>query len=117
MAGTSGATTHAHPNYMAIFWWLLALTIAELVAATIAPSPSYPQVAKVVILVGLALGKAALVALYFMHLKFEHSTLGVIAITPLILCVFLLFMLIPDRIAVKLFEEERPAASAAPAAP
>ena len=117
MATTSDATTHTHPNYMAIFWWLLALTIAELIAATITPGPSYPQVAKVMILVSLALGKAALVALYFMHLKFEHTTLGMIAITPLILCVFLLFMLIPDRIALKLVEEERPAASAAPAAP
>jgi cytochrome c oxidase subunit 4 len=40
--------------------------------------------------------KAALVALYFMHLKFENRTLGIIAVTPMILCVFLLFMLMPD---------------------
>jgi cytochrome c oxidase subunit IV len=31
-----------------------------------------------------------------MHLKFERLTLGVIAITPLILCVFLILMLFPD---------------------
>lgn len=87
---------HAHPNYMAIFWWLLALTIAELIAATAPLGPAYPRAAKLMILVGLALGKASLVALYFMHLRFEKRILGLIAITPLTLCVFLLFMLLPD---------------------
>jgi caa(3)-type oxidase subunit IV len=44
----------------------------------------------------MAVSKAALVALYFMHLKFEVRTLGIIALTPMILCVFFLFMLMPD---------------------
>ena len=61
--------------------------------------PAYPYVAKVVLLVGLALSKASLVALYFMHLRFEIRTLGIIALTPMILCVFFLFMLFPDSIA------------------
>jgi hypothetical protein len=82
---------------MAIFWWLLALTIAELAAAAIPLGPAYPHVAKAFLLIAMALGKAALVAMYFMHLRFEKTTLGVIAVTPLVLCVFLLFMLIPDR--------------------
>lgn len=92
-------TAHAHPNYMAVFWWLFALTVAELIAATVSTGPAYPQAAKALILVALALGKAGLVAAYFMHLRFEKSTLSFIAMTPLILCVFLLFMLIPDRLA------------------
>jgi len=85
------ATAHAEPNYIGVFWWLLALTIIEIAVI-------YAPVAKliiVILLVGLALTKAALVALYFMHLKFERATLGLIAITPLILCVFLLLMLSP----------------------
>jgi cytochrome c oxidase subunit 4 len=85
-----------HPNYIGVFWWLLALTILEVLAASLPVGATYPQAAKVLILVGLALSKASLVALYFMHLKFERSTLGVIALTPLFLCVFLLFLLIPD---------------------
>jgi caa(3)-type oxidase subunit IV len=44
----------------------------------------------------LAVGKAALVGLYFMHLRFEVRTLGIIALTPMLLCAFLLFMLVPD---------------------
>jgi cytochrome c oxidase subunit IV len=42
------------------------------------------------------LTKAALVALFFMHLKFERSTLMIIAFTPLLICTFLVFMLLPD---------------------
>jgi len=86
------ATTHAEPNYMGVFWWLLALTILEIAVI-------YMPMAKliiVILLVGLALTKAALVALYFMHLKFERATLGLIAVTPLLLCVFLILMLLPD---------------------
>ena len=86
------ATTHAEPNYMGVFWWLLALTIIEIAVI-------YMPIAKliiVILLVGLALTKAALVALYFMHLKFERATLGLIAVTPLLLCLFLILMLSPD---------------------
>lgn len=84
--------THAEPNYIGVFWWLLALTIVEIAVI-------YMPLTKLVIaflLVSLALSKAALVALYFMHLKFERLTLGIIALTPLILCVFLILMLTPD---------------------
>lgn len=85
-------TAHAEPNYIGVFWWLLALTIIEIAVI-------YMPMARliiVILLVGLALSKAVLVAMYFMHLKFERITLGAIALTPLILCVFLILMLFPD---------------------
>jgi len=84
------------PNYMGVFWWLLALTILELLVGSMPTGPAYPHTAKVLMLVSMAVGKAALVALYFMHLRFEVRTLGIIALTPMILCVFFLFMLMPD---------------------
>jgi caa(3)-type oxidase subunit IV len=90
------AAAHAHPNYMAIFWWLLGLTIAEVIVAIPRAGDSYPQVVKGAMLVALAVTKAALVAMYFMHLRFERRTLALIAMTPMVLCVFLLFMLLPD---------------------
>ncbi len=86
------AETHAEPNYIGVFWWLLALTILEIAVI-------YMPIARliiVILLVGFALSKAVLVAMYFMHLKFERLTLGAIALTPLILCVFLILMLLPD---------------------
>ena len=97
-ATASAVTGHAHPNYWAIWGWLAIMTVAEIGVAVVPVGPAYPYAAKVLLLVGLALSKAALVALYFMHLRFEKRTLGLIAVTPLFLCVFLLFMLLPDSI-------------------
>jgi cytochrome c oxidase subunit 4 len=86
------ADTHASPNYWMIWLYLFVLTVIEI-------GVIYLPVAKIVIavlLVTLACYKAFLVAMYFMHLKFERRTLAIIAITPFILCVFLILMLIPD---------------------
>ena len=83
---------HKEPNYMGIWWWLLILTVLE-VATTKLPAP---KAIVVILLVGMALTKAAMVAMYFMHLRFEKKILAMIAITPLALCVFLALMLLPD---------------------
>jgi len=78
------ADTHAEPSYISIFWWLLALTVLE-IAVIYAP---IARLAVIILLVGFALAKAALVAMYFMHLRFERFTLAMIAVTPLIICLF-----------------------------
>lgn len=85
-------TTHKEPNYMAIFWWLAILTLIEL---GVIYMPVH-RMAILALLVVLAITKAALVALYFMHLKFETRTLGLVALSPFVLCVFLILMLMPD---------------------
>ena len=85
-------TAHPEPNYMGVFWWLLALTIVEIAVI-------YLPIAKLAIaimLITLAVTKAALVALYFMHLKFERRTLALVALSPFVLCVFLILMMTPD---------------------
>jgi cytochrome c oxidase subunit 4 len=88
------ATHHEEPNYMGVFWWLLVLTILE-IAVIYAP---FAKFAIVILLIGMALTKASLVALYYMHLKFEKRTVGTIAIVPLVLCVFPSLMLTPDPV-------------------
>ena len=55
-----------------------------------------PQVAKVGLLVALALAKAVLVAMYFMHLAMERKALASSRSSPVILVTFLCFMLLPD---------------------
>jgi len=73
---------HTIPNYMAIFWWLLGLTIVEIGWAVL------PHHSKLVLaggIVTMAIIKAVLVALYFMHLKFERKTLGILFASTLIL--------------------------------
>ncbi len=96
-----------HPKYMYIFLWLAILTVIEVVVAI----PTYSIVLKAILLIGLACGKAFLVAAYFMHLKLEKRTLAVIVITPFLICVFLVIMLMPDLTSDKRHNEiERPAA-------
>ena len=85
---------HAEPNYIGVFIWLAALTVLEVVAVYL----PLTRLALAAILVALAFTKASLVALYFMHLKFERRTMLLVAVTPVALCVFLMFMLIPDGI-------------------
>lgn len=89
-------TVHKHPNYMAIFWWLAILTAIEL-AVIFAPLGKFTIGT---LLVALAVGKASLVAMYFMHLRFEVRTLGLIAVTPLAIATLLIFLLLPDGFAV-----------------
>jgi cytochrome c oxidase subunit 4 len=85
-------TTHDEPNYMGVFWWLLALTLLELGVIYV---PIH-RMGILALLVALAIAKAVLVALYFMHLKFERRTLALIALSPFVLCLFLILMLMPD---------------------
>lgn len=86
------ADAHASPNYWMIWLYLFLLTVVEIAVI-------YMPLAKIIIailLITLACYKAFLVAMYFMHLKFERRTLGIIALTPFVLCVFLILMLLPD---------------------
>jgi cytochrome c oxidase subunit IV len=104
------AEGHKHPNYMAIFWYLAILTVVEI-------GVIYLPLGKFtigVLLCALALGKATLVAMYFMHLKFETVTLGWIAVTPLAIATLLVFVLLPDGFAVlkKTDDAKRPAVTA-----
>ena len=102
---------HKNPNYMAIFWSLALLTVIEIAVI-------YLPLAKLtigVLLCALALGKAALVAMYFMHLRFETRALGMVAVTPLAIATLLVFLLLPDGVAVAKKTEIKKAGADAPA--
>ncbi len=90
------ADTHAKhgPSYMAIFWYLAVLTVVE-IAVIFLP---IAKLAIGVMLVSLACAKAALVALYFMHLRLETKTLGYIALTPVLIGTLLVLVLLPDSL-------------------
>lgn len=90
------AGEHKHPNYMAIFWTLAVLTVVE-IGVIFLP---FSKVVNGTMLTALATSKAALVAMYFMHLKFETRTLGLIAVTPLAIATLLVFVILPDAFRV-----------------
>ena len=81
---TTAHPTH-HPNYMGVFLGLALLTGAELGIAFL----PWPKRVLVLILIALALWKAVLVALYYMHLRFEPRRLWFLAASPLPLAVIL----------------------------
>ena len=87
---------HKHPNYMAIFYYLAILTAVELGVIFL----PIPKLFIAVLLCVFAVWKATLVALYFMHLKLEARTLGLIAVTPLVIATLLVLVLLPDGFAV-----------------
>lgn len=76
---------HAHPNYIGIFIFLAVLTAVELGVAFL----PWPKTVLVLLLVFLAIWKAVLVALYYMHLRYEPTRLRLLAIAPLPLAVIL----------------------------
>ena len=88
------ASEHKHPNYMAIFWYLAILTVVE-IAVIYLPLGKFTIG---VLLCALALTKATMVAMYFMHLEFETRTLGLVAVTPLVIATLLIFVLLAGRI-------------------
>ncbi len=70
-------------QYIKIFYILLALTVIEVAIVYL----GLPKILLAGLLIIFAVWKAALVAMHFMHLKFEKKTLAVIALAPFI-CAF-----------------------------
>lgn len=80
------------PNYMAVWGGLAVLTLLEVWVAGI----GFSRAAIIIILVALAVWKAALVALYYMHLKFEPKRLWILALSPLPLAVILVMAVLQE---------------------
>jgi caa(3)-type oxidase subunit IV len=87
---------HEERRYLQVFAWLAVLTVLE-IGVIYVPIPRFHIG---LMLVVLAATKASLVALYYMHLAVEKRTLMYIALTPALLCLILLFALLPDLSAV-----------------
>jgi cytochrome c oxidase subunit IV len=109
------AGEHKHPNYMAIFYWLAILTVGEIGVVFLPHYIGISKFAVAVLLCGFAIVKAAMVAMYFMHLKFETRTLGLIAITPLAIATLLVFVIFPDASFISHKTENVKPAAEAPA--
>jgi caa(3)-type oxidase subunit IV len=86
------AAGRAHPNYTAVFIWLLAL-LGLGVGASLLPGG---QAVALPLIFGTALAKALLVALNFMHLRWEPGLIYAIALVPLVFAAILTVALFPD---------------------
>jgi cytochrome c oxidase subunit IV len=83
---TPTPVAHKHPSYIGIWVALAALTAGELGIAFL----PWSKTVLIIILVALAFWKAILVALYYMHLRFENRRVTLLALAPLPFVVILL---------------------------
>jgi len=88
-------TAHTHPNYILIWVYLFLLTVAELGLAFELP---ISRNMKLILLMILAVWKALLVAMFFMHLKFEKWNLRILFIIPLPLAAILMLAVISEHV-------------------
>src|SRR5919198_758033 len=94
-AASSPPTAHKRPNYVMIWLYLFLLTVAEVALAFELP---LSRNLKLLLLLFLAVWKALLVALFFMHLKFERWRLRLIFIVPLPLAAILVTAGIMEKV-------------------
>ncbi|MGH9902497.1 MAG: cytochrome C oxidase subunit IV family protein, partial [Pyrinomonadaceae bacterium] len=78
--------------FLAILGALLGLTLVEVLLAYF----QVPVLIMLTIVMGLSLIKAALIMMYFMHLKFERMSLVLTLVPIMVVCICLLFVFFPD---------------------
>ena len=83
---------HAHPRYILIWVILAVLTAAEVGYAFL----DLPKVVLAVGLIFMAVSKAVMVAMYYMHLRYEPARLWIMAISPLPFGVILVLLVITE---------------------
>lgn len=96
--GVSVAMPHHEIPYFKIFVALFVLTIITVAIGIYLRFPH--EIVNVLLALAVASVKGALVALFFMHLKFEGKLIYMIFFVPLVLCVILVVALLPDMLPI-----------------
>jgi caa(3)-type oxidase subunit IV len=84
--------THHHPNYVAVWYWLVGLAILAVLVSAL----PVPHTFAMAVIFMAAVVKATLVALYYMHLRWEWVLLGSLVVVPLAFFAVLLLVLFAD---------------------
>lgn len=92
---------HRHPNYVFVWFVLVLFTIISIVLSKLLV-PHAADLAILLLFVSAGI-KATLVALNFMHLRFEKIWILALVIVPLIFFMFLIFGFMPDITATAKF--------------
>lgn len=87
------AKPHKHPNYWAVFIALAVITAIITVTELFIDSIPIPKDVIRTGFVVMSLIKATLVAMYYMHLKFDSFIYSVLFIIPVIFALFLVTIL------------------------
>jgi len=81
-------------TYLVIYGWLVVLTALEVGVALL----GWSRPATLAMLIATALAKATLIALYFMHLRFDRPAVWLLPGVPIALAAFFVGMLFPDLV-------------------
>jgi caa(3)-type oxidase subunit IV len=81
-----------HPNYVAIWVWLIVLLVVSLLDTRLPLGRSAINN----LIFAIAAVKAVLVALNYMHLKSENWLIYALAIVPVLLVIAMTVVLLPD---------------------
>lgn len=73
-----------HPNYLLIALWLGVVTVLEVFAAEWARTPAGAWIPIVPVLLAMAVIKASMVALYYMHLRFDSRLFTIFFMVPML---------------------------------
>ena len=111
-SGASHGEHHSHKGtYITILFVLAFLTLVEVFIPEVYSAP-WNQTTKMLLLVILAVAKALLVALFFMHLKWESTWIKNIALMPVYMGVFTILLMLESW-----YRQVNPGARRAPRAP
>ena len=91
MADEAAGVRRKAPNYYLVWLYLLILTIVEVGVAFMS---HLPEQWLILLLLFLAVWKAALVAMYYMHLRFEPPRLVMMVLAPIPLAILITFTVV-----------------------
>ncbi len=94
-SGEAAAEERKHPNYMGVWAGLAALTVVEVGVVYL----GLGRHIVILTLLALAIWKALLVALYFMHLRFEPKLVSIVAASPLLPAAILVILVLFENFA------------------
>ena len=89
----SEATHPASKTYLVIWGWLSGLMLLGVVLSEL----PIPKATIVLLVLALSSVKAALVSLYYMHLKFDRRLLALILLAPMVLVACALAVVFSSR--------------------
>lgn len=81
-------------SYQMAFAWLAILTVIEIGAVSV----GFERSALVILIIGTALSKALLIALFFMHLKSENKMVWLLPGIPALFAIIFVWALFPDMV-------------------
>lgn len=90
----AGAHPHAHARVTSPVLVFAVLVVSTIIEIGVTLLPGMPRSIAVPMLLALSFVKASLVALYFMHLRYEKVIYGMVFVAPAAFAVFLIAVLL-----------------------